>query len=52
MGDQYRFPLHIIPTDLRPDLVWWNDEEKFLYLAKLTVCFEKRQLKVPSIGIW
>ena len=39
-GDQYRFPLHIIPTDLRPDLVWWNDEERFLYLAELTVCFE------------
>ena len=31
IGDSYHFPLHIIPTDLRPDMVWWNE---------VTVCFE------------
>ena len=40
IGDQYHFPLHIVPTDLRPDIVWWNDTEKSLNLLELTVCFE------------
>ena len=26
IGEDYAFPLHIVPTDLRPDLVWWEDE--------------------------
>ena len=38
--DQYNFPLHITPTDHRPDMVWWNDTVKLLYLMELTVCFE------------
>ena len=25
IGDGYMFPQHITPTDLRPDLVWWDD---------------------------
>jgi len=24
----YNFPHHIVPTDLRPDLVWWNDSQQ------------------------
>ena len=34
------FPLHIVPTDLRPDLVWWDDKHRSLTMAELTVCFE------------
>ena len=40
IGDSYEFPLHIVPTDLRPDLVWWDDTQRSLCLAELTVCFE------------
>ena len=29
-----------MPTDLRPDIVWWDDKERSLCLAELTVCFE------------
>ena len=36
----YHFPLHIAPTDLRPDIVWWDDSHKQLWLAELTFCFE------------
>ena len=36
----YEFPVHIVPTDLRPDIVWWNSEEKSMCLAELTICFE------------
>ena len=38
--DQYNFPLHIVTTDLRPDLVWWDEAHKSLHLVELTVCFE------------
>jgi hypothetical protein len=40
LDSNYQFPLHIISTDLRPDIVWWNDSEKELCLCELTVCFE------------
>ena len=36
----YHFPQHIVPTTLRPDIVWWNDNKKRLTLAELTICFE------------
>ena len=39
-NDSYSFPLHITATDLRPDLVWWDDLHMSLYMAELTVCFE------------
>ena len=39
-NDSYSFPLHITATDLRPDLVWWDDSHRSLYMAELTVCFE------------
>lgn len=38
--DLYSFPLHIIVTDLRPDLVWWDEVHKSLCLAGLIVCYE------------
>ena len=37
---QYSFPQHIVATDLRPDVVWWNDTARKLCLLELTVCFE------------
>ena len=40
ISDTYEFPHHIIPTDLRPDLVWWDDTHKSITLVELTVCFE------------
>ena len=40
INDSYTFPLHIVSTDLRPDLVWWNEAHKSLNLTELTVCFE------------
>ena len=40
LGDTYQFPLHITPTTLRPDMVWWDDSQKQLVIIELTVCFE------------
>ncbi len=28
----YSFPHHITPTDQRPDLVWWNEDDRVLWL--------------------
>ena len=36
----YQFPCHIVPTELRPDIVWWDDSPCHLMLVELTVCFE------------
>ena len=36
----YIFPQHIVSTDLRPDIVWWDDSLKKIILMELTVCFE------------
>ena len=38
-GD-YEFPSHIVPTDLHPDIVWWDDSRKTIYLLELTICFD------------
>ena len=40
LSDGYTFPTHIAATDLRPDIVWWNDDKKTITLVELTVCFE------------
>ena len=29
-----------MPTDLRPDIVWWDDSLKKIELIELTICFE------------
>ena len=39
-SESYRFPHHITPTCLRPDIVWWSDQRKELWLFELTVSFE------------
>ena len=36
----YSFPHHITPTDLRPDIVWWCDSQKELWLFELTISYE------------
>ena len=36
----YEFPMRIVPTDLRPDIVWWDDQQKPLVLAELTISYE------------
>ena len=36
----YQFPHHIVPTSLRPDIVWCDDRKKKLSLLELTICFE------------
>ena len=40
LGDKYAFPTHIVSTDLRPDIVWWDDTCRSVCLAELTVCFD------------
>ena len=40
VGDGYRFPTHIVPTDLHPDIVWWDDCRRVLVLVELTIPFE------------
>ena len=40
LSDDYLFPTHIAATDLRPDIVWWNDDQKTLTLVELMVYFE------------
>ena len=40
IGEGYQFPCHIVPTDLRPDLVWWDPDSRSVCLAELTICFE------------
>ena len=32
LNDEYEFPTHIVPTDLRPDIVWWDDSRNLLCL--------------------
>ena len=38
--DGYNFPTHIIPMDLRPDVLWWDPGDRSMCLAEVTVCFE------------
>ena len=40
LSDGYKFPTHNVPTDLRSDIVWWDDQQKSLMLAELTVSYE------------
>ena len=34
------FPQHITPTNLCPDVVWWSDQLKVVWLLELTCSFE------------
>ena len=40
LGGEYLFPSHIAPTDLHPDIIWWDDTSRTITLIELTVCFE------------
>ena len=40
LADCYSFPTHIVAIDLRPDIVWWDDDQKTLKLVELTVRYE------------
>ena len=35
--NEYAFHTHIVPTDLRPDIVWWDDQQRSLVLGELTI---------------
>jgi len=37
---EYSFPCHIVSTDLRPDIVIWDDTTKEVCLVELSVCFD------------
>ena len=36
----YNFPRHITPNNLRPDIVWWSDCQRELWLFELTISYE------------
>ena len=38
--DTYSFPHHITPTNLRPDIVWWGERQRELWLFELTISYE------------
>ena len=38
----YKFPQHIVSTDMRPDITWWCDDRKELWLLELTISFESQ----------
>lgn len=38
--ETYNFPHHISPTNLRPDIVWWCNRRKELWLCELTISYE------------
>jgi len=41
-------------TDLYPDIVWWDDQQKFLIVAELTISYETnlRQMQKEGTRIW
>ena len=44
----YSFPQHITPTDNRPDIVWWCEGSRSLWLLELTVSFEPQMEDVQQ----
>jgi hypothetical protein len=40
LGEDYSFPTHIVPTDLKPDIACWDDSKKVMTLVELTIPFE------------
>ena len=45
----FLFPPHITHTDLRPDIVIWNDEPRTVCLVELTICFDTRFHEAHSL---
>ena len=37
---EYSFPCHIVATDLRPDIIYWDETTKKVSLTELTVCYD------------
>ena len=53
IGEGYSFPLHIVETDLRPDLVLWDETEGSLHMVELTVpSWRQQRGSQPSIRTW
>ncbi|KAK0145224.1 hypothetical protein N1851_015879 [Merluccius polli] len=42
LGQQMAVPSHIVSTRLRPDLLFWSDREKAVFLVELTIPWEDR----------
>ena len=40
ISSEYSFPCHIVATDLRPDIIYWDETTKKVSLIELTVCFD------------
>ena len=39
--EEYRLPHHLCPTNLKPDLVIWNDAKRTVFLIELTCPFKE-----------
>ena len=40
LDNKYHFPSHITNTDLRPDIVWWDDDDKVVTMIEVTVPYD------------
>ena len=40
LDSAYSFPCHVVATDLRPDIVVWDDSTKEVCLVELSVCYD------------
>ena len=40
LGNNYLFLTHIVSTDQRPDIVYWDDTNKTVRIIKLTIPFD------------
>ena len=40
ISSDYSFPCHNVATDLRPDIIYWDETAKKVSLIELTVCFD------------
>ena len=47
-SEVYSFPHHITPTNLRPDIVWWCDGRRELWLLELTISYEMKVANARS----
>ena len=39
-SETYSFPIHITPTNLRPDIICWSDVKREMWLVELTMSIE------------
>ena len=40
LTDLYNFPHHITPTKMRPEIMWWTDRPRELWLFELTISYK------------